>query len=78
MADFQVFVCNRGTRRRYCATPGCHQQPTGLCEFPVTRKGVAGKCDRPMCGGHTVKMPGGAHYCAGHARATELLAGGRK
>jgi hypothetical protein len=64
-----AIVCNR--ERRTCATPGCSKQTRKQCDFPVTRNGKAGTCDRYLCSGCAVSVGPNVDHCPPHARAAK-------
>ena len=63
-----AIVCTRGQRSKPCSTPGCTNRATLLCDFPVTRKGKPGTCDRPVCAKCAKHVGPDRDYCAAHAR----------
>lgn len=44
-----AFVCGPRPRTKACATPGCGRRGRYECDWPVTRGGKSGTCDRLMC-----------------------------
>lgn len=66
-----VFVCSRGRQRARCSSPGCYEPHEQLCDWPVTRKGVAGTCDAKLCRTHAYHYGADTDYCGPHARAHE-------
>ena len=63
-----VIVCTRGERAPTCATPGCHNRARYLCDYPVTRKGIKGTCDRRLCASCAAPGPGQIHHCPPHRK----------
>ena len=67
--DGTVLACSRtGRRPRPCAV--CGRPARYLCDFVVTRV-VEGHvctttCDKPLCGEHARRRPGGKDWCLGH------------
>jgi hypothetical protein len=60
-----ALICSRGRTRkrcRYCSGAGGR-----LCDFPVTRDGVRGTCDAPLCSRCTTKIAGDGDLCRAHA-----------
>lgn len=60
------FVCMRGSGTKPCVT--CGKRHEILCDYPVTRDGVAGTCDRACCRQHSVSVGQNLDYCLAHAR----------
>jgi hypothetical protein len=63
-------ACGRRDRRA-CSTPGCSGDATVQCDFPVTRKGKAGTCDRYVCRRCAVSVGTDRDYCPPHARQSK-------
>lgn len=61
-------ACGRSPRRR-CSTEGCAATATIQCDFPVTRRGKPGTCDRWVCVGCATKVGPDRDHCGPHARA---------
>lgn len=59
-----AIVCARGGGKR-CVT--CGRPSTLLCDYPVTRDGKPGTCDRPMCAKHAEHVGPDRDYCLAHA-----------
>lgn len=70
-SGFTAVVCTRGARARPapCQEQHCSRPHTKLCDYPVTRKGKPGTCDRKLCDGHAVAVGSDRDYCQAHARA---------
>ncbi|MCA9653204.1 MAG: hypothetical protein KC501_25040 [Myxococcales bacterium] len=70
---FTAITCSRGARRRAaaCDEPHCQRPHTRLCDYPVTRGGRPGTCDRKLCDGHAVRMGEDTDYCPAHSRLQE-------
>lgn len=62
-------ACGR-TPHRECSTPGCANHATIQCDFPVTRGGKPGTCDRWCCRGCAVSIGPDLDHCPAHARAS--------
>lgn len=60
------YACSRGPRTKRCAYAGCKRSAPFLCDYPVTRAGVAGTCDRPCCGAHCKRVAPDRDYCQAH------------
>jgi len=63
-----AIICTRGERRRSCATPGCANRADKQCDFPVTRNGKVGTCDRFVCSRCAVSKGHDLDFCPPHAR----------
>ncbi len=64
-------ACGRRDRRS-CSTPGCRNDATIQCDFPVTkRNGKAGTCDRWCCRACAVSVGPDRDHCGAHARAAK-------
>jgi hypothetical protein len=50
-----------------CQTTGCSRRATVLCDFPITRNGRKGSCNRHICG-TCAKRLGSRQFCPPHAR----------
>lgn len=59
-----TIVCTRGTRQRQCTF--CGRRSTKLCDYPVTRDGKQGTCDRPCCNTHAFSHGLNVDYCLTH------------
>lgn len=64
-----AIACSRGQRPILCVT--CGQRGNILCDYPVTRNGKPGTCDRPCCRQHAVSVGPDRDYCLAHANLTE-------
>ena len=62
-------ICSRGARSKPCVTCGKAHQV--LCDYPVTRNGKPGTCDRACCRQHAVSVGPDRDYCLAHANLTE-------
>jgi hypothetical protein len=62
-------ACSRGRKRAApCGEPHCTRDHAYLCDYPVTRNGQRGTCDRKLCSAHAVVVGNDLHYCGPHAR----------
>ena len=61
-------ICGRGRRHEPCSVPGCTRAHCRLCDYPVTRAGVAGTCDAKLCGQHAVHVGKDKDYCLPHSK----------
>jgi hypothetical protein len=55
----------------YCQTTGCYGVEEKLCDYPVTRKGKPGTCDRKLCSRCAVNVGPNKDYCPPHARVAK-------
>jgi hypothetical protein len=62
-----AIACSRGERHR-CSTPGCQNDGTKQCDFPVKRNGKPGTCDRYICQKCAMRVGPDLDYCGPHAR----------
>jgi hypothetical protein len=63
---FKGHACSRGRKSRpRCKT--CRRPARYFCDYPVTRKGVAGTCDRACCARHRKHVGPDRDYCEPHA-----------
>lgn len=60
-------ACGRRDHRQ-CSTPGCRNDAGLLCDYPVTRQGKPGTCDRKVCVGCAKHIGKNVDYCAAHGR----------
>lgn len=60
-----AIYCSRGGRTKPCVT--CGKPSTLLCDYPVTRDGKPGTCDRAMCPAHRKRVGPDTDYCLAHA-----------
>ena len=60
-----AIACARGRQTKFCVTCGKAHQV--LCDYPVTRNGKPGTCDRPCCRQHAVSVGDNRDYCLAHA-----------
>lgn len=67
-------ACARGRAVR-CSTAGCTNSADLLCDWPVTRKGRVGTCDRRVCSRCALARAPGVDYCAAHAREFQRQGG---
>ncbi len=65
-----AIVCSRGRRRKAppCSVPGCDRDSVSLCDFPVTREGREGTCDKELCSSHRTHVGTDLDYCPAHSR----------
>jgi len=63
-----AIACSRGPHKA-CATPGCRNHADKQCDFPVTRSGRPGTCDRFICSKCAVRVGPDLDHCPPHARA---------
>jgi hypothetical protein len=63
-----AIACTRGSHAPQCQTPGCTYPGAFQCDYPVTRDGKAGTCDRHCCASHRVHVGVNRDYCGSHAR----------
>lgn len=68
-----AIVCTRGRRPIVCVT--CRRPGNILCDYPVTRDGKPGTCDRPCCRQHAVSVGPNRDYCLAHANLSESTNG---
>jgi hypothetical protein len=60
-----VIACSRGDTR--CRVKGCHRRFEVLCDYPVTRNGRIGTCDRKVCRQHAWVVGDDRDFCDRHA-----------
>lgn len=59
-----AIVCTR-ERVKPCVT--CGRASSLLCDYPVTRNGKPGTCDRAICRQHSERVGEDKDYCLAHA-----------
>jgi len=69
-----AIICSRGSRRERCQTTGCTGESVALCDYPVTKNGKAGTCDRRMCKACRRPQAPEVDYCPPHARVEKAMA----
>ena len=57
------FACSRGRKER-CEICGAPSEI--LCDYPVTRTGKNGTCDKKCCRKHSVRIGQNKDYCLPH------------
>lgn len=62
-----VIVCGRRPAQP-CSVPGCQRRYEKMCDYPVTRNGVAGTCDAKLCAKCAVSQGPGKDLCPAHAK----------
>ena len=55
------YVCGPNKRAKPCAF--CGARSTHLCDGKWLVDGKKSSCDKPICEGHRVALPGGRDYC---------------
>lgn len=68
-----AIVCPSRGKSKPCVTCGKAHQV--LCDYPVTRDGKPGTCDRPCCRQHAVSVGPNRDYCLAHANLSEATNG---
>lgn len=63
-----VCHCRCRSLPKLCSMPNCNAKSSKLCDYPVTRNGVQGTCDRPLCSRCAVSQGKDVDYCPEHAR----------
>lgn len=71
-----AIVCPRGQKRKLCSVPNCTGTQIALCDYPVTRAGMAGTCDKGMCATHRHHVGPDVDHCPAHAKLANEAAGG--
>lgn len=69
-----AIACGSSPRQK-CSTPGCTRHAGKLCDYPVTRKGKPGTCDRAVCDRCATSIAPDVDYCAPHAREHQKARG---
>jgi hypothetical protein len=64
-----VIVCSRGYDGPRCYV--CGDPQAFLCDYPVTRDGNPGTCDKRMCFRCANEVGPDRHYCNGHYRRSK-------
>lgn len=64
-----AIVCTGRHKSKPCVTCGRPHQV--LCDYPVTRNGKEGPCDRACCRQHAVNVGEDRDYCLAHAQLEE-------
>lgn len=62
----EIIVCSRGRSAAPCYVCGKHGDL--FCDWPVTRNGTAGICDKRMCRRCANEVGPDKHYCNAHYR----------
>lgn len=62
-----AFICGARRSLPFCTSCKTRRAPL-LCDYPVTRAGAAGTCDRAICGDCATNIGEEQDYCPPHAR----------
>ncbi|HUY26179.1 MAG TPA: hypothetical protein VMV27_02060 [Candidatus Binataceae bacterium] len=64
-----MIACRRGGRAARCQVPGCVNNHTALCDYPLGGIRADATCDMRLCGSHRVPQPDrDRDYCPTHAK----------
>jgi hypothetical protein len=66
-----ALVCGPKPRAKPCVS--CGRPASLLCDYPVTRAGKTGTCDRSVCVRCSVPQGEGRDYCLAHAELAGKL-----